>query len=58
MPKAKSNGEQPTMNSFSSRTANAAKVIVIVVFATLLIWPVAASAESKEVALKVLMSGG
>src|SRR5262245_63788821 len=45
------------MNTLSSRTANAAKAI-IVVFATLLIWPVAASAQSKEVALKVLMSGG
>jgi molybdate transport system substrate-binding protein len=56
-PSAKSNGEQPTMNTLSSRTANAAKAIAVV-FATLLILPVAASGQSKEVALKVLMSGG
>jgi molybdate transport system substrate-binding protein len=51
-PSANSNGEELTMNTFSSRMANATKAIVGV-FATLLIWPVAASAQ-----LKVLMSGG
>ena len=40
------------MNTFSSRTAKATKTIVGI-FATLLISPVAASAQ-----LKVLMSGG
>ena len=40
------------MNTFSSRTANATKGIVVI-FATLLIWPVAASAQ-----LNVLISGG
>jgi molybdate transport system substrate-binding protein len=45
------------MNTLSSRTANAIKAIAVVL-ATLLILPVAASAQSREVALKVLMSGG
>src|SRR6266702_5802632 len=40
------------MKTFSSGTANATKTIVVV-FATLLIWPVAAEAQ-----LKVLISGG
>ena len=40
------------MNTFSSRTANATKRIVVI-FATLLIWPSAASAQ-----LNVLISGG
>jgi molybdate transport system substrate-binding protein len=46
------NGEELTMKAFSSGTANATKTIVVV-FATLLIWPVAAEAQ-----LKVLISGG
>src|SRR6516164_1096855 len=50
--RATSSGEELTMNTFSSRTAKATKTIVGI-FATLLIWPVAASAQ-----LKVLMSGG
>ena len=41
------------MNTFSSRTANAARWIVVVLAALLLIWPVAASAQ-----LNVLISGG
>ena len=45
------------MSTFAVPTANAAKTIVAA-FAALLIWPIAASAQSKEVALKVLMSGG
>jgi hypothetical protein len=40
------------MSTFSSRTANATKRIVVVL-ATLSIWPVAASAQ-----LKVIVSGG
>ena len=40
------------MNTFSSRAANATKKIVVI-FATLLIWPAAASAQ-----LNVLISGG
>ena len=44
--------EELTVNTFSSRTANATKRIVVI-FATLLIWPVAASAQ-----LNVLISGG
>lgn len=51
-PGANSNGEELDVNTFSSRGANATKMIVGVL-ATLLIWPVAASAQ-----LKVLMSGG
>jgi molybdate transport system substrate-binding protein len=45
------------MNTLWPRTANAIKAIAVV-FATLLMLPEAASAQSKEVALKVLMSGG
>src|SRR5436190_23448459 len=44
--------EELTVNTFSSRTSNAARRIVVIL-ATLLIWPVTASAQ-----LNVLISGG